>query len=455
MAIQNDMIVGMGSKLTTGGTGDLQKAFNSSQKSQAWFFSTAAIKIAAKYKPFNNTTVVFASETARDTARANANYGLTIPKFTAASDLIDADWTLHRPNGTSYPRRAKDFEGYYRGAPDVPVCCTWPNDDIVINLINENVSISVPFFVYQKEGLLKDWRPDSSAGMVRPTTTRSNAQIDAICAISELNASGGAVITSLDSPYLGLAIFSGTTLKKFVGCRSQLVAKQEDVIENNMFILHGTDITEMIGTYTAVPCIRYKRDAVNYGYIPLPKGTGNVYKNKFNLIIGGADKYKAWQRGVSLTSTIPQSPASMITMTSSTLQNYVYVIVRVQNLSGIEHYSTQSGLSHWYLHTWLSGEVRFRGDEDTTPIGRTVSAGVYNPGPFTIANDGTVDLVFRIPNIWSVNASDTARQIDAGMVTLSIAPTDEGLKYVTTSGTDSFGKDSMLSQLLTIKYGTL
>lgn len=437
----------MGRKIAADGSGDLQQAFGTSQKSHAWFFSTAPIKLAAKYKPFNNTTVIFADQLSRDTAREGANYGLTIPKYTAASDLIDADWTLHRPNGTTYPRRALDFEKYYVDAPDVPVCCTWPEDNIVVNIINSNAATTVPFFVYQKTGQLKDWRPDPVAGMVAPSTVRNSTQIDAICSLSELNASGGSVITSLTEPYLGLAFFQNTTFKKFVGCPHPLVASQ-DVRDIDMYQLRGADITGLQGDYTAMACIRYKRDSTNYGYIPLPKGTGNIYKNKFNLKIGGAEYYTYWQRGLAKTNTVSSTQSLRTTGTN------VYVTIRVQNNTGIAHQSSSANADGWLLYVTITGSVVINGV--TTTINRTsraLSIRNYYPGTsqfLTIPKDGTTDITFLVPKIWNQNESEPAVAISSGEVILTCY-----MRYVVSGNTEDFDRAPTTEQpVLKVTYGS-
>lgn len=448
MSIVNGIITNMGKKIAADGIGgDLQAAFHSSQKRQSWYFSDAPIKMGAKYKPFLNTTVIFASQQALDDARAAANYGLSIPSYTSPTDLIGADWSIHRPNGTDYPRRAQqDFEKYYMDAEDVPACCTWPDDDITVNIINSNSATTVPFFAYQKTGQLKDWRPDSVAGMVAPSSARSNTQIDAICALSELNASGGAVITSLTEPYMGLAIFEGSTFKKFVGCPHPLVASQ-NVRDIDMYQLRSADITGLQGSYTAVACIRYKRDSINYGYIPLPKGTSEVYKNLFNLKIGGAEFYKYWQRGIAETNIV--SDVQTLTTTASN----VYVTIRVQNNSGIAHQSSGTNADGWLLYVTISGSIVAGGI--TKNINRTtggLSIRNYYPGAMqflTIPKDGTTDITFLVPKVWNQNESDPAEMVESGMVVLTC-----NLKYVSGGVVEDFDRAPTSQQpTLSISYG--
>lgn len=449
--------------------GDLEKALGvSTKKTQIQLFTETDIKIAAKYKPFQNTTALFSTSGTtsgdRQTAREAANYGLTIPNCNT-TQLRTANWSYNKPNGTSYPFRALDFDGYYADPPLAPVYCTWPDDDIVVNIINSNSVTTVPFFVYQKSGQLADRKPSPTAGIDMTTSgaaNRTSAQKNAICDLEDLTVQGAGQFYpdpttgdgGLTNPYLGLAIYDGTSFKKFASCRDKLIRSQSQT-RLEMFQLYSQDyISGLMGSFTAVACIRHGSSS-NYQYIPLPGGNG--FKNTFNLTIGGAEKYTFWQRGLSKTSTIPQNPAETITMTSANFQNNIYVIVRVQNLSGIEHYSDPNNAANWYLYIWLSGSVRTQASETPQTIGRMVRAGIYNAGSFSIAAGGTIDLIFNIPRIWNVDPDVQPSQIDAGEVTLTTMHEGAGLKFVVggaSGGTDDFTAGSM-QPLLTVKYGTI
>lgn len=437
MAIQNDIIVGMGSKLTTGGTGDLQKAFNSSQKSQAWFFSTAAIKMAAKYKPFNNTTAVFASETARNTARANANYGLTIPACTAAQ-ILAANWTLHRPNGTTYPRRALDFEGYYRGAPDAPLYCTKDGDTITANTINANALNPCAFFVYQKSGQLADKQPDASGGISTTSAGRSSTQIAACLEASELKTDGGTLLTSLTNPYLGIAVFNGSSLVGFAGCTSKLVASQS-TRDNDMFIVRLAAFTGIAaGTYTGKACIRYG-SLSGYNYVPLPAISG-VCQNTFTVKIGGADMYTYWKRGLSKTNTT--SSTGTLRTTGST----VYATIRIQNNSGITHSTAPANYNKWILVVTITGTVN---GSSITPPDRRLTMKTY-PAGMVMANGESIDVTFKIDKIWNNNPAQAAVTVTSGSISI------EAYLYYNDGGADSaFTRGAATQQTaLLVTYGS-
>lgn len=100
-------------KIAANGQGDLQKALSSSLMSQIRLFTETNINPMAKYKPFRNATVLFESNTARDTARANTRYGfgVNLPILALYGSVPQADWQYLKPRGGGYnePFRAFDF----------------------------------------------------------------------------------------------------------------------------------------------------------------------------------------------------------------------------------------------------------------------------------------------------------------------------------------------------------
>ena len=274
--------------------------------------------------------------------------------------------------------------------------------------------------------------------MVAPSTVRSNTQIDAICSLSELNASGGSVITSLTEPYLGLAFFQNTTFKKFVGCPHPLVASQ-DVRDIDMYQLRGADITGLQGDYTAMACIRYKRDSTNYGYIPLPKGTGNIYKNKFNLKIGGADMYTYWKRGLSKTNTT--SSTGTLRTTGST----VYATIRIQNNSGITHSTDPANYNKWILVVSVTGTVN---GSSIAPPDRRLTMKSY-PAGMVMANGQSIDVTFQIARIWNNDPTEPAVVVTSGSISV------EAYLYYNDGGADSaFTRGAAAQQAaLLVTYG--
>lgn len=439
MSVSSGIITNMGKKLGVSSDGDLQVVFSTSQTGQAWFFASAPIRMGAKYKPFNNTSVTFADMNARNTARANANYGLTIPTMTQAEiqAMTGDGWTLHRPNGTSYPRRAQDFEGYYNAAPYAPLYCT-ASATIVANTINSNSLNPCAFFVYQKSGQLADKQPDAAGGTSTTSAGRSSTQIAACLEASELKADS-TIITSLTNPYLGIAVFSGTTFKGFAGCTSKLIASQS-TRDNDMFIVRLAAFTGIgLGTYTGKACIRYGSELGGYMYVPLPAISGVCYNN-FTVKIGGADLYTYSKRGLSTSNTA--SSTGTITTTLST----VYVTIRVTAPAGIAHQSNASN-SGWTLVTTVTGKVN---GFNITPPDRRLSMANYYPGTSTflsIPAGGSTDITFRIDKVWNQDPTSSATVVTSGYVDIECY-----LKY-SSGGVDTDFTRAAQQTVLRVNYG--
>lgn len=436
----------MGKKIAANGIGgDLQAAFHSSRKSHSWYFSDAPIKMGAKNKPFLDTTVIFANMNERDTARVNANYGLTIPTMTQAEiqAMTGDGWTLHRPDGTSYPQRAQqDFEGYYHDAPYAPLYCTAP-DTIVANIINSNSVNPCAFFVYQKSGQLADKQPDAAGGTSTTSAGRSSTQIAACLEASELKADS-TIITSLTNPYLGIAVFSGTTFKGFAGCTSKLIASQS-TRDNDMFIVRLAAFSALgVGTYTGKACIRYGSVLEGYGYVPLPAISG-VCNNNFTVKVGGQDMYDAYQVNVKTDGT-PSAAGSAVTL--RTTSTTIYVTIKVHNSSGIVHDTAAGDVNKWILVTNLNGSVVQRGQSSSTPVNRDVTSTPYNYTPAAMHMDVNGDCLisYQITNCWSPNAGQVVA-IDSGNISLTCR-----LYYDSTSA--PFNRPTSGQLLLDIEYGT-
>lgn len=433
--------------------GDLEKALGvSTKKTQIQLFTETDIKIAAKYKPFRHTTAVFSTSGAttgdRQTARESANYGITIPECTTAQ-LLTANWSYDKPDGTTYPFRALDFDGYYADPPIAPVCCI-TQGIISADTINLNATSPAKFYIYQKNGALKDMPIDPDRAIGTVAVGRSTTQIDAICSLDDLKVNGG-TIYSKTNPYLGLALYQGTTFKKFVPCTSQLIASQSPRV-NDMFIMSLTDFTNAgvaNGTYTGIACVRYGSSS-SYKYAPLPKiplASGATYQNSFEVRVGGADLYTYFQRGLAKTNTT--SSSGTLTMTSSSRFSDVWVTIRVRNDSGIEH---QSGLdnSNWILISTVKGTVNGSAFPTAGRVVRSTMANYYpgTSGQFvTINKDGTVDITFRIQNVWSPTGASGV-VVSSGSLTITCQ-----LVYNAGGADDPFTRGSEIQQTaLSLSY---
>ena len=394
--------------------------------------NNGSIKGGAMYKPFQNTNPNYPSDADWIAALTGANYGLYVPVCNTAN-LLAAQFSYLRPTGNPYWYRVLDFNHYYEGAPDWPVSCPSPST-IVANIINVNAANPCAFFVYHKTGALADKSPDASSGTSTTSAGRSSTQIDYCLAVGEVKASNGTLLTSLTNPYLGMALYQGSTYKGFAGCTSKLVASQT-TRDNNMFITPLSSFTGFAaGTYTGKACIRYGSEVGGYGYIPLPNST-------FTVKVGGADMYTYWKRGLSTSNTT--SSVGIIRTTLST----VYITIRVQNNSGIAHQSNASN-SNWILVTTVTGTV------NGASISRSsrLTMNNYYPGTSTfvaIANGGTNDITFRLDRIWNSDPSQPADVVSSGFITI-----DAELKY-NSGGVDSnFTRGADTQQAaLSVTYG--
>lgn len=120
-------------KIAANGQGDLQLALGRSVLSHSQLVGDVdangnpvnRINMWAKYKPFRDATVAFASSAARELAREVANYGISIPSAGFGSiignngmiaNLASAAWSYVKPRVGTDPLRALDFDGYRPGA---------------------------------------------------------------------------------------------------------------------------------------------------------------------------------------------------------------------------------------------------------------------------------------------------------------------------------------------------
>lgn len=102
--------VGGFTKIAANGTGDLQTALGTTSMSQIALCTHANINAIAKYKPFKNPNISFASFASRNAARAAARYGMTEPTyFYPNAYTIPAAWSYDRPVSGVNPLRAQDF----------------------------------------------------------------------------------------------------------------------------------------------------------------------------------------------------------------------------------------------------------------------------------------------------------------------------------------------------------
>lgn len=112
MAWTGQILNGVGgfTKIAANGRGDLQLALGTTAMKHSELLTYAGINVMAKYKPFKNANVVFASYDARNAARQSARYGMSEPSyFYPNSYAIPGPWIYNRPALGTDPLRAEDF----------------------------------------------------------------------------------------------------------------------------------------------------------------------------------------------------------------------------------------------------------------------------------------------------------------------------------------------------------
>ena len=107
MSVSNGRVTNMGTVIAADGTGDLQKIFGTSQKSKAWFFTTAPINVFSKYKPVTLPAGITDVPGRLTEAQYRlANYGISINATN--SFKMNGSWT-YVP--VTRWKRAHDFNG--------------------------------------------------------------------------------------------------------------------------------------------------------------------------------------------------------------------------------------------------------------------------------------------------------------------------------------------------------
>jgi len=116
--------VGGFTKIAANGSGDLQIALQRSETShinlvgdlaedgQGNIYDAEKINVSAKYKPFRNSTIAFASWSARNNARSSALFGMTKPDPYVPSyqyNPVPPAWPYAKPVLNTHPLRVQDF----------------------------------------------------------------------------------------------------------------------------------------------------------------------------------------------------------------------------------------------------------------------------------------------------------------------------------------------------------
>ena len=118
----NELLTYPFTKIAANGNGDLQRALGRSVTSHIQLVgdvnehgaNVGKIKVMARYKPFQNPTVNFASDTDRENARKSARYGMRAPTSLGSitwsnNAIVVPTYQYLKPVSGSNPLRAMDF----------------------------------------------------------------------------------------------------------------------------------------------------------------------------------------------------------------------------------------------------------------------------------------------------------------------------------------------------------
>jgi len=122
MGLSNDILTYPFTKIAANGSGDLQRALETSVTSHIQLVGdvdangadAGRIKTMARYKPFQNSTMNFASDSDRENARKSARYGMRAPTSLGSitwsnNAMVVPTYQYLKPVAGSNPLRAMDF----------------------------------------------------------------------------------------------------------------------------------------------------------------------------------------------------------------------------------------------------------------------------------------------------------------------------------------------------------
>lgn len=418
---------------------DIKAVLGSSYDDIGHFVKSNSVNAFSKVHPQYINHIAPATMAERETAK----YGLTIPSYSNASNLIsgNAEWKYNK--GQNW-YRLDDFDTYYHYAPTVLTCPV--SGTVVMNAVDETHNTSIPFYAFSLGGgstsvnAIYNKELSLSTGIGSGDAVSNSTYRSACLSVEDLTTSDGGEALINNNVYFGVALFQNGSLANLgtdingnprnpIVCTHQL-RNDSSTLENGMFILSEGRFSGILGSYTAIPCLRIGNPLHDVGevslfnYVPLckePIGTGTTYPCEFSLNIGGVDLYKIVDVQVS------DAVDGVRTTHLYTYLSTVYLFVTVQNNSGKSSYtspgSTSAGhtLDYWLEKGHLYGSVTYSGDTLSTTLDRDTDTltPYVNDQAFTIPNGGTQTLVYKIDRIWNIDPTQSALAIDAGEIQLT------------------------------------
>lgn len=382
--------------------GDIQQALGVTTTDVGELCTHANINRFSRYKP--NSLEGY--DQPSDALILNDRYALDAIATTIRSNLatMSLAWSYRGARAPYY--RQHDFHRYYNGAI-VPFMQA-NGQSLLVDLVSGNANPAL-FYLLMRSGALANKPFSSTSGIASSGTAVPSTRLDYCISAEDLGFSDGGSYHSILGAYLGLVIFQGTTYMGEIW--SSRAVAQLSTRYNDMFIVPTDDLDLGIGTYIAVACAK-KTEGSRVYYMPVYDDA--PYPARFTLSVGGVDYYK--QDRVGLATSANGSTTTMLRTTSST----VYVRMRIYNNTGHSVTLPVSG-TKFMLSTQVQGTVVDQGG--THAIDRTQSSVSiqYPASDITIADGGYGDMVFRLDNIWSNDATTQPTMIESGSI--SIKPT--------------------------------
>ena len=399
----------------------------------------------SRFKPMNVPSTVQDIENPTTQDFVNCHYGISGGAYSIGNLFsMNNAWTYDRPQDPY--NRINDYKGYFHGAVVpfmqamgqtfvIDVVQEYPEPFCFYMLFNNGRYANKPF----RKGVGID--TSSTGTAVDAADLAYNVAVeDLVFNTGAASGVAGGTVTLLDNTYhsyLGFVIFTSTgTYKTELFAAQGHHVRKPNADDPDMYIIPTTTLADTsnlvnlpMGTYKAIACAKYVgEDAISTYYLPVyPTGD---YPAKFNLNIGGMDRYEIQFLGICDTNT--QNSLFVTSLTVPVTTDTVFVKMRFRNKSGRQLTIVPSGTNRpkMGLHIAFSGTVSYNGGSPT-PISRNPEYNtlMIQPGNGTTAyssnisvdDKGYVDIVYRIQNIWSIDGTSGSQIIDSGNLTLDLS----------------------------------
>ena len=407
-------------------TGDIQQALGVSSGDLGTLCTHPNINKFAKYKP----TSIQGYSSPTPAQLLAAKYGLVARSTRTRNNLISMSlgWTYNGAQSPYY--RQLDFDGYYNGAP-VPFMQA-NGTSLLLDLVSGNASPAL-FYMLMNDGALAN-KPFAAGQGIGSSGSAVPSNRLAYCIAVEDLGFDDATATIMGAT-LGLVIFQGTTYKGEVWA-SQTVAHLSSRV-NEMFNVPTNTLNLAAGNYTAVACAKLTSGGLTY-YMPVYDDAN--YPARFDFVVGGIDYWKQDRTGLATSQGGTYS--TMLNTNASDL----YVKMKLYNTTGRSVSLANVTNGRFILSTKITGSVTDQSGAHTVDLPAQVSQLLSPTVDPTVADGSSVDMIFKITNIWNYVAGQQPSLIESG--TLDVAPT---LQFYSGGAATAFPLYG-LSRVLTVRY---